>query len=47
MGIGSEVLREYLVLFLDIVRKRWLLLVVPIAVAGVLSMAAMKLAPTK
>ncbi len=47
MGIGSEVLREYLVLFLDIVRKRWLLLVVPIAVASALSMAAMKLAPTK
>lgn len=47
MGVGSEVLREYLVLFLDIVRKRWMLLVVPIAVASVLSLAAMKLAPTK
>lgn len=47
MGIGSEILREYLVLFLDIVRKRWLLMVIPIAVAGVLSMGAMKLAPTK
>lgn len=47
MGVGSEFLREQLVFFLDIVRKRWLLFVVPIIATSLLSFAAVKLAPTK
>ena len=47
MGIGSDFLREQLVFALDIVRKRWLLLCIPIVLASVLAYAAVHLAPTK
>jgi len=47
MGAGSEFIREQLVFILDIVRKRWLLFIVPVVAASLLSFAAVKLAPTK
>lgn len=47
MGLGSDVLREYLVLGLDVSRRRWLLLALPIALAIVLAGVLVKLAPTK
>ena len=47
MGIGSEFLREQLVFALDIVRKRWRLLCIPIVAASVLAYVAVHLAPTK
>lgn len=47
MGLGSDVLREYLVLGLDILRRRWRLLALPIALAIVLAGVLVKLAPTK
>lgn len=47
MCFGSDVLREYLVLGLDIVRRRWLLFCVPVALGIMLAAVATMLAPTK
>lgn len=45
--MGSEILREYLVLALDILRKRWRLFFAPIAVAVLFSVVAVEIAPIK
>jgi len=47
MGIGSEFIREHLVFALDVLRRRWLLLALPILLAALLSAFAVKFAPTK
>lgn len=47
MGIGSDFIREQLVFALDIVRKRWILLCIPIVLASMLAFVAVHLAPTK
>ena len=47
MFLGSDALRENLIFALDILRKRWRLIVAPIAVAIALALMAVEVAPTK
>lgn len=47
MFLGSDVLREHLIFALDILRKRWLLILAPIAAAIALALVAVEIAPTK
>lgn len=47
MGAAAELIKEYLVLALDILKRRWKLLLLPILAAIVLSYLAVGLAPTK
>lgn len=47
MAIATEMLREYLVVAIDIVRRRWLLLLLPVLIAGAVGFGAVKLAPKK
>lgn len=47
MGTATDTLREYIVYAIDVVRRRWLLLVVPVLIAGVVGVTAVKLAPKK
>jgi capsular polysaccharide biosynthesis protein len=47
MGISTEMLREYIVFAIDVVRRRWLLLVVPVLLAGIIGVITVKLSPTK
>lgn len=45
MGIATEALREYIVVAIDVVRRRWLLLFLPVLIAAVAGIAAVKLTP--
>lgn len=47
MFLGSDVLRENLIFALDILRKRWRLILAPIAAAIALALMAVEIAPTK
>lgn len=47
MGIGTETLRERIVLAIDIIRCRWLMLCLPVVLAGIAAVVAVKLSPTK
>ena len=47
MLIGTETIREYLVFALDVVRRRWMLLLFPVLIAGIAGVTAVKLAPKK
>lgn len=47
MGIATETLREYIVFAIDVIRRRWLLLLVPVLIAGIAGFTAVKLAPKK
>ena len=47
MGFATETLREYIVFVIDVVRRRWLLLLVPVLIAGIAGFTAVKLAPKK
>ncbi len=47
MGIPTETLREHIVFVIDVIRRRWLLLCLPVLVAGILGVVAVKLSPTK
>lgn len=47
MGVATDTLREYVVYALDVVRRRWRLLVLPVLIAGLAGAAAVKLSPKK
>ena len=47
MFLESDVIREHLIFALDILRKRWRLIVAPIAAAIALALIAVEIAPTK
>lgn len=47
MGIATEALREYIVFAIDVIRRRWALLLVPVLIAGIAGFAAVKLSPKK
>ena len=47
MGLGSEFILERFVVGLDVIRRRWILLCLPVALAAALASASAYLAPTK
>ena len=47
MGFGSEFILERFVFILDVIRRRWILLCLPVALAVALAALSVKLAPTK
>lgn len=47
MVAALEQVREYAVILLDVIRRRWVLLCVPVGIALVVALVAVKLAPTK
>ena len=47
MSAGPDFLLEQAVVLLDIAKRRWLLMVVPLVIAGILALAAMLFGPSK
>ena len=47
MGLGPESIFERIVVVLDIIRRRWILLCIPVALAAALAIASVYIAPTK
>jgi capsular polysaccharide biosynthesis protein len=47
MGITTEALREQIVMIIDVIRRRWILLCLPVVLAGSIAVVMVKLAPMK